>query len=171
MTSLVVGMADGRISNDPESVLLTYALGSCIALAIYDPVARLGGLVHFMLPESAIDPDKARQNPWMFADTGIPLLFRKAYEMGAEKRRLVVRAAGGAQLMDERGIFNIGKRNCLAMRKLLWRAGVMLQEEAVGGSVSRNLRLEVNSGKLWLKAGIRPEQELRGLLGGSRGVS
>lgn len=171
MTPLVVGVADGKLSKDPEGVLVTYALGSCVALSIYDPVAHLGGLVHFMLPESAIDPDKARQNPWMFADTGVPLLFRKAYEMGAEKRRLVVCAAGGAQLMDERGIFNIGKRNCLAVRKLLWRAGVMLQEEDMGGTVSRNLRLEVCSGKLWLRAGAQPEQELRKPVGGQKGVS
>jgi len=171
MTHLVVGVADGRVSNDPEAVLHTYALGSCVALAIYDPVARLAGLVHFMLPESSLDLEKARQNPWMFADTGIPLLFRKAYEMGAEKRRMAVYAAGGAQLTDERGIFNIGKRNCLAMRKLLWRAGVMLREEIVGGNTSRNLRLEVSSGRLWLRDGIEPERELRGLAEGLKGIS
>jgi chemotaxis protein CheD len=165
MTQLVVGVADCRISDDPEGVLLTYALGSCVGLAIHDPVARVGGLLHFMLPESAIDPDKARQNPWMFADTGIPLLLQNACQKGAQKRRLVVRAAGGAQFMDEQGIFNIGKRNCLAMRKLLWRAGVVLRDEAVGGTVSRNLRLEIRSGRAWLRTGTQPEQELRGLGG------
>ena len=97
MTPVVVGMADGRVSGDPGQVLATYALGSCIALALHDPAARVGGMLHFMLPDSAIDPEKARRNPWMFADTGIPLLFRQAYEMGADKRRLVVRAAGGGQ--------------------------------------------------------------------------
>jgi chemotaxis protein CheD len=61
----------------------------------------------------------------MFADTGIPLLFRRAYECGAEKRRLVVRVVGGAQVMDREGVFNIGKRNYLALRKILWKAGVL----------------------------------------------
>ena len=146
MTPLVVGMAEGRLSGDPTQVLATYALGSCIALAIHDPVARVGGLLHFMLPDSTIDPDKARRNPWMFADTGIPLLFRQAYELGAGKRRLVVRAAGGANVMDDAGLFHIGKRNCLAMRRILWKAGVLLQEEEVGGGVSRSVHLEIASG-------------------------
>jgi chemotaxis protein CheD len=146
VTAVVVGMADGRLSADPGHVLATYALGSCIALAIHDPVAQVGGLLHFMLPDSTIDPEKARRNPWMFADTGIPLLFRQAYELGAGKRRLVVRAAGGANVMDDAGLFHIGKRNCLAMRKILWKAGVLIQEEEVGGGVSRTVHLEVGTG-------------------------
>ena len=146
MSPVVVGMADGRVSGDPGQVLATYALGSCIALALHDPAARVGGMLHFMLPDSAIDPEKARRNPWMFADTGIPLLFRQAYEMGADKRRLVVRAAGGANVMDDAGLFQIGKRNGLAMRKILWKAGVLLKEETLGGSLSRSVYLEVASG-------------------------
>jgi chemotaxis receptor (MCP) glutamine deamidase CheD len=110
----VVGVADCQISKDSESTLVTYALGSCIAIAIHDAVAGVGGLLHFMLPESSIDPAKASNNPYMFADTGIPTLFRNAYQYGAEKRRLTVRLAGGAQVMDDNGVFNIGKRNYLS---------------------------------------------------------
>lgn len=146
MTSLVVGIADGRVSNDPEQVLATYALGSCIAIAIHDPAAQVGGMLHFMLPDSTIDADKARRNPWMFADTGIPRLFQQAYEMGADKRRLVVRAAGGANVMGDGGFFQIGKRNGLAMRKILWKAGVLLKEEITGGSASRSVYLDVGTG-------------------------
>lgn len=101
MNSVVVGVADCRISTSTDVVLVTYALGSCIALMIHDPVAKVGGLLHYMLPESSLDQQKAHQNPFMFADTGIPLLFRSAYEQGADKRRLVVWAAGGAQVMDQ----------------------------------------------------------------------
>jgi len=160
MNSLIVGVADCRVSDDPEGVLITYALGSCVAVAIHDPVARVGGLLHFMLPESSLDPSKAQRNPFMFADTGIPLLFRQAYHLGAEKRRLVVKAAGGAQVMDEGGVFNIGRRNCLAARKILWKAGVFLQGEAVGGMISRTVRLEVGSGMLWLREPGTQEREL-----------
>ncbi len=156
MTPLIVGVGDCRVSNDPESVLVTYALGSCVALAIHDPVARVGGLLHYLLPESGLDPAKARQNPFMFADSGIPLLFRSAYQLGAEKRRLVVSAAGGAQIMDQQGVFNIGKRNYLAMRKILWKAGVLLHAEDVGGLASRTLRLEVASGRLLLEPASGP---------------
>jgi len=148
---LTVGIGDCRVSNASASVLATYALGSCIAVAIHDPVAAVGGLLHFMLPESSLNPDKASRNPFMFADTGIPRLFHAAYELGAEKRRIVVRAVGGAQVMDENGVFNIGKRNHLALRKILWKAGLMIHGEEVGGTESRTVRLEVSTGRCWVR--------------------
>jgi len=160
MSPLIVGVGDCRVSNDPGSVLVTYALGSCIAVVIHDPVARVGGLLHFMLPESGVDRAKAQRNPFMFGDTGIPLLFHGAYELGAEKRRLVVAAAGGAQMMDQQGVFNIGKRNYLAMRKILWKAGVMLHAEDVGGLASRTVRLEVASGRVLLRGSGEREKEM-----------
>src|ERR1039458_5740670 len=134
---LTVGVGDCKVSSAAGSVLATYALGSCIAVAIHDPVAAVGGLLHFMLPESSLNPDKASQNPFMFADTGIPLLFHAVYKLGAEKRRLVVRALGGAQVMDEQGVFNIGRRNHMALRKILWKAGVIIHGEEVGGTTDR----------------------------------
>ncbi|HSW51039.1 MAG TPA: chemotaxis protein CheD [Bryobacteraceae bacterium] len=160
MSSLVVGVGDCLVSNDPEGVLVTYALGSCIALMIHDPVAGVGGLLHFMLPESSLDRTKAQQNPFMFADTGIPKLFRTAYELGAEKRRMQVAAAGGAQVLDSEGMFNIGKRNHLAMRKILWKAGVMVHAEDVGGTTSRTVRLEVASGRMLLRGAGEKEMPL-----------
>jgi chemotaxis protein CheD len=161
MSPLVVGVGDCQVSNDPESVLVTYALGSCIAVTIHDSVARVGGLLHFMLPESGMDRAKAQENPFMFADTGIPLLFHSAYELGAEKRRLVVTAAGGAQMMDQNGVFNIGKRNYLTMRKIFWKAGVMVHAEDVGGMASRTVRLEVASGRVGLRGAGEEERDLR----------
>ena len=160
MGMIVVGVADCQISNGRDDVLVTYALGSCIAVAIHDPVAGVGGMLHFMLPESGIDRSKAEKNPYMFADTGIPLLFRRAYERGADKRRLVVRAAGAARVMDAQDVFKIGQRNYLAMRKILWKAGVLVQAEDVGGSTSRTLRMEVGSGRVWLRGAGTPEKEL-----------
>jgi chemotaxis protein CheD len=152
MSSLVVvGMADCRASADPGRVLVTYALGSCIALVVHDPAARVGGMLHFMLPDSALDAQKAQRNPWMFADTGIPLLLRAVREAGASSRRLAAYAAGGARVNDEGGIFNIGKRNALAMRKLLWKEGLMLREEELGGAVPRSVRLEIGSGRCLLR--------------------
>jgi chemotaxis protein CheD len=168
MSNLVVGIGDCQISKDPENSIITYALGSCIAVIIYDPVAGVGGLLHFMLPESSLDPVKAEKNPFQFADTGIPSLFRSAYQFGAEKRRLKVTVAGGAQIMDLQGTFNIGKRNCLAMRKILWKAGVLIQGEYVGGVVSRTVRLEVGTGKIMLREAGQPEQELPQAAAGMR---
>ncbi len=147
MSNIVVGVGDCAWSSDPESVLITYALGSCIGLAAYDPVAKVGGLLHYMLPDSKIDPGKATGNPFMFADTGIPLLLNRLVEMGAVKRRLLLWAAGGAQVIDDNGVFNIGKRNHQALRRILWQAGLMLKSEQTGGTVSRTVKLEIGSGR------------------------
>ena len=102
--NIVVGVADMQASNDPERTLITYSLGSCIGISIYDPVARAGGLLHFMLPESSLDPDKAASRPFMFADTGIPRLFKVVYALGGEKRRMRVIVVGGSQVLDQKGI-------------------------------------------------------------------
>jgi chemotaxis protein CheD len=160
MATIVVGVADCRVSADPGSTIATYALGSCIAVAVHDPVAKVGGLLHFMLPESSIDRVKAAQNPSMFADTGIPLLFRQLGEQGANRKRIVVQLAGGAQMMDGQDVFSIGKRNYLAARKILWQNGIMVRSEAVGGGVSRTVKLEVGSGQFWLREAGLPEREL-----------
>jgi chemotaxis protein CheD len=157
---IAVGVGDMKVSAKAEETLVTYGLGSCIGVTIWDPVARVGGLLHFMLPESETDKEKAKQNPAMYADTGIPLLFRSAYQLGADKKRLLVRVAGGAQVLDGNGVFNIGKRNYLAMKKIFWKAGVMIHAEEVGGNTSRTLRLEVGTGKLLLQEAGAEAREL-----------
>jgi len=148
----VVDIAGFSVSNDPHDTLVTYSLGSCIALMIWDPAVQIGGMLHFMLPDSTIDPDKAAKNPCMFVDTGVPLLFKAAYKLGAEKRRIIVIAAGAAQLLDAKGLFNIGKRNHLALRKILWRNNVIIDTEDVGGTASRTVRLQIATGKVMVKS-------------------
>jgi len=129
-------------------VLVTYALGSCIALTMYDPIARIGGLLHFMLPDSSLDSARSTDNPCMFADTGIALLLEKICAQGASKSRLVVCAIGAAQILNGQGLFDIGKRNYLAARRLLWKHRLLLQSEAIGGANSRNVSLEIGTGRL-----------------------
>lgn len=158
---VVVGISDCGFSADPEASLITYALGSCIAVAVYDPARKAGALLHIILPESQLNPEKARQNPWMFADTGIPKLFERFASMGGDRRRAIVRLAGGSQVMDQNGVFNIGKRNHLAVKKMLWQVGVLIQAEAVGGEVSRTVRLELDRGGFYVREGGREEFELR----------
>jgi len=148
--NVVVGVADCRISKDAGDVLITYALGSCIAVLIHDPIACVGGLLHFMLPASSSEALKSGKSPYMFADTGISLLFRQAYQAGAEKNRLRVGVAGGAQMIDGMDSFQIGKRNSLAARRILWRAGVMVHREEVGGRYPRTVSVNVGSGRLCL---------------------
>jgi chemotaxis protein CheD len=159
--NIVVGVADCHVTNDVSDVLVTYALGSCVAVSIYDPVACVGGLLHFMLPEAPPGAAEAGKSPYMFADSGIPMMFREAYGNGAQKRRLRVRVAGGAQILDEQGVFNIGQRNCLAMRKIFWKAGVMVHAEETGGKCARTMHFEMASGRIFVKSPDGPaEREL-----------
>ena len=158
--NLIVGMGGMQVSKDPRVTIVTYALGSCIGLTLFDPVAQVGGLLHFMLPESSTNPEKALKNPFMFADTGVPVLFQEAYRLGGEKARMRVRAVGGAQLLDDSGYFSIGKRNYMILRKILAANNVPLQGEDVGGQFNRTVRLEISSGRVWVKTSGDGEREL-----------
>ena len=149
--NIIVGVGDMKVSKDPEAVLATYSLGSCIGIAVYDPVAKVGGLLHYMLPESSLDAVKAKKNPYMFGDSGIPLLFKSSYKLGAKKSRMKVMVLGGAQILDQNGLFNIGKRNHTIVRKMFWKNNVMVDYEAVGGTVNRTIKFSVDSGEAWLK--------------------
>ena len=158
--AIVIGVADMAVSSKAEETLITYSLGSCIAVITYDPVARVGGILHYMLPEATMDMDKAKKRPAMFADSGIPILFKQSYQLGATKKNTIVKVAGGSQIMDENGVFNIGKRNYLSMRKIFWRNNVLVAAEHVGGSVNRTVRLEVATGRVILKVSGFGEMEL-----------
>ncbi len=156
----IIGVADLAISNQPDDVLITYSLGSCIGVVVYDPVAKVGGLLHFMLPDSTIDREKAALKPGMFADTGIPTLFKTSYQLGAKKNHMVVKVVGGSQILDEKGIFNIGKRNYMTLRKIFWKNNVMIASEHVGGNSNRTVRLEMNTGRVFVKVSNVGELEL-----------
>lgn len=150
-----MGVADMKVSGTRGDLIITHALGSCLGIAVYDPVACVGGLLHAMLPLSTIDPAKAQKNPFMFIDTGFPRLLVECFMNGAQKQRLEVRVAGGAN-SQERGqddFFQIGKRNLIILRKLLWKDGLLLKSYDVGGSNSRTMSLEIGTGRVTIKSG------------------
>jgi chemotaxis protein CheD len=149
--TLVVGVADMVASNDSSAELVTYSLGSCLGITIYDPVKKIGGLLHIMLPDSKIDAAKAVSAPFMFVDTGVPRLFQAVYHLGAERNRLVVKVAGGSHLLDQNGVFNIGERNHQAFAALLARNGFPITARDVGGLSSRTLRLDLTTGNVTIK--------------------
>ncbi|KMY65647.1 chemotaxis protein CheD [Desulfocarbo indianensis] len=148
---IIIGVGDLAVSNKRGAELVTYSLGSCIGVIIHDAAACVGGLLHLMLPDSNLNPERARNQPGVFADTGLPLLFKKAYQLGAKKGRLRVVVVGGSQVMDASGHFNIGKRNYAMVRKIFWRNNVLIDKEDVGGNVNRTVGLEVGNGRLWVK--------------------
>ncbi|MGQ9610292.1 MAG: chemotaxis protein CheD [bacterium] len=146
-----IGISEMRVSDSPEDILVTYSLGSCLGVTIYDPVAKVGGMIHCMLPLSKLDPQKARSFPCMFVDTGVPLLFNEAYRIGAQKSRIIVKVAGCSQILDEKGLFNIGERNYAVLRKLLWKNNILISAEDIGGVESRTMFLELGNGKVYIK--------------------
>ena len=150
----VIGIGELVVSNVPSHVIATHAIGSCIAVCIYDPVAQVGGMLHFLLPDSSINMVRAERDPAVFADTGIPLLFQKAYAYGLSKKRAIVKIAGGAEMPHNATAgFNTGRRNVVAARNLLWRNGVMTSGEDVGGTHARTVHLSVDTGRLQIFSG------------------
>lgn len=157
---VIIGISDMKIGTKPDEELVTYSLGSCIGVALWDPVAKVGALLHYMLPDSSIDKDKAEQKPFMFADTGVPRMFKEIYKHGALKERMKVYIVGGAQVMDDSGMFNIGKRNQMIIRKMFWKNNVNVTKEDVGGTVNRTITLNIGTGNVKLKISGQGEVEL-----------
>ena len=150
----LVGVADMKISSVPEDEIVTYALGSCLGITVYDPVAKIGAMAHVMLPSSSIDPVKAASNPCMFVDSGVKKLFHDICEAGARKSRLIVSAAGGACAngLDKDDYFQIGKRNVTMLRDILWKNGIGLKYADFGGNLARTMSLDIDSGKVLIRS-------------------
>lgn len=157
---VVVGIAELAVSNNQNVTLTTYSLGSCLGISIYDPVVKAGGLLHIMLPNSSIDAAKAAAHPAMFVDTGVPALFRNAYQLGADKYRMIICVAGGAQIMDNSGYFNIGARNYETLKKLFAEHELKIHAEQVGGMVNRTMYLNLANGEVRLKVSGQPQETI-----------
>lgn len=147
----IISIADMKVSKNVEDTLITYALGSCLGITVYDPVAKVGGMLHVMLPLSSVNLKKAQENPYMFVDTGVPALFHACYKAGAVKQRMVVKVAGGASTQQKEDQFQIGKRNFLTLRKLLWKNNILIESFDVGENHSRTMWLDIATGEVSLK--------------------
>jgi chemotaxis protein CheD len=152
---MVVGVGEMGVSNNHSLTLSTYALGSCIAVVAYDPFSRAAGLLHLMLPESKISPEKARTQPAMFADTGLPLLFRALAGMSGEASRLRIFVTGGASVLCAADSFKIGERNIQATNSYLARFGYIVRQTAVGGTINRTVHLNIATGEVTLKTPVQ----------------
>jgi chemotaxis protein CheD len=156
--SVIVDIGSMAVSASPEEMLVTYALGSCIGVTFYDAVLRIGGMAHLMLPLSPVDPQKAEERPFMFVDVGVPRLLEDLFARGCRKRDLLVRMAGGAQVMSDNNLFRIGERNVAVFRKIMWKNGLLIHGQETGGTVSRTLRLEIATGRLTIRSqGVETE--------------
>lgn len=148
---VVIGVGDVGVANNPAITLSTYALGSCVAVAAYDPTTKAGGLLHVMLPDSSISPAKAVAQPAMFVDTGLPLLLRGLVGLKADPRRLRLFLAGGASVLCTSDMFKIGERNIAATTRHLAALGLHVTRTALGGTINRTVHLNVGTGAITLK--------------------
>lgn len=151
-----VGMADLNICKTPN-VITTLGLGSCIGLVLYDPVTKIGGMVHYMLPDST----KVRNNTNVakFADTGINELLKRVVAAGANRSRLVAKIAGGAKMFEVSGLSevgNIGARNAEAAKTILKQLGIRLVAEDTGLNYGRTVELHCDTGEFYIKSVGKP---------------
>lgn len=149
-----VGIADLKVAR-MEGLLITYALGSCVGVAMYDPVARLGGLLHIMLPSA----ERANvDNIYKFADTGIQEMLRKMQVFGGMRSRYVCKIAGGAKMFEMQGsLGNIGQRNIESVQNCLRREGIRLSRQDVGANYARTMSMDVETGIVKVRSYGRPE--------------
>lgn len=153
-----VGMADMKVAKAPDT-LTTLGLGSCIGLTFYDPVAQVGGMVHYMLPDST--KLKNNTNIAKFGDTGIRELYRQMLANGASPRRMVAKIAGGARMFEVSGLSNIGNvgaRNTEAAKIILKELNIRLIAEDTGLNYGRTVELDCNNGDYIIKAVGKPQK-------------
>lgn len=145
---VVVGVADLRVAEAEGGPLITYALGSCLGLAAYDPVLRVGGLLHYMLPQPTGPEQRASRNPFLFGATGIPLLLRMVAELGGRPDRLILCAAGAAEVLAGVADLALGRRNRAMLGRVLAEFGLVLAAEDTGGNHARTMCLDLARGKI-----------------------
>jgi chemotaxis protein CheD len=153
--NLKVGIADMKLAKS-EGVLVTFALGSCVGICLYDSHIKLGALVHIMLP---LNMEAGRVNTMKYADTGIRETLRAMEARGASRVRITAKIAGGAKMFDVGGgaLGNIGQRNIESVRLTLKKEGIRLLKEDVGGSAARTLLFDVATGQGTVRCFGRPE--------------
>lgn len=149
---LNVGLGEHSISRNPQDILVAYGLGSCLGIGMYDPISRIGGLLHAVLPEHLNGNNGAA--PGKFVDTGISMLIEGMAKAGADRRRLVVWMAGGANMILSPAMtktFDIGNRNTIMAFKVFDLLNIHLSGQEVGGNTGRTVRLYVAEGRMTVR--------------------
>jgi len=163
---IVVNISDLKISNNPSDVIITYALGSCVGITLYDPINNIGGMLHSMLPEAREHQDKARENPFMFVDTGFKIFLDKMLSLGSDKKKLIVCACGGGSptARNKEDFFEIGLRNVTVLKKVLWQNGLFLKGSDFGGYDARTMILELSNGRVSMKVNLTQKNLFDGII-------
>lgn len=155
-----VGMADYKVGRNPAS-LISYGLGSCVGIALFDAVAKVGGLAHIMLPDST--QARSADNLAKFADTALPAMLNDIIKLGGVKSRITAKIAGGAQMFtftNTTDIMRVGERNAEAVRSVLKKLDIRLLVEDTGGNYGRTVELKLDTGIFRVKTIDKGEKEL-----------
>lgn len=155
-----VGMADLKVGKAPDSIV-SYGLGSCVGIALYDPQTKVGGLAHIMLPDST--QARATDNTAKFADTALPVMLDLIIAMGGSRNRLTAKIAGGSQMFSfaqATEVMRIGDRNSEAVKSVLKSLAIRLLAEDVGGNYGRTVELLLDSGTFLIKTVNKGENRL-----------
>ncbi len=156
-----IGIGDIAVSDSPDDILKTMALGSCVGVMLHDPKLKIAALAHIALPDSNIRSGGKMNKPGRYADTGVPLLAKAMLRMGSKGgRSIIVKIAGGAQINDPNDTFNIGKRNVLVVKKILWKCSLILKAEDTGGTIGRTMEVNVDTGEVILSSPGRRKWKL-----------
>jgi chemotaxis protein CheD len=153
MSKIIVDISAGEISGNPEDEIITYSLGSCLGITVFDPVVGIGGMIHCMLPLSKTDREKAKIKPYMFVDTGMSMLLSELFQMGVTRENAIVQVAGGARSLDKKNLFKIGERNFTVLRKILWKNNMLIKSKDVGSNKTRTVRMDIATGNVYVKSG------------------
>lgn len=158
-----VGLGEQAVSRDPDDILVAYGLGSCMGVSMVDPVTRVCGLLHAVLPRWTNGMDPMDPASSKYVDSGIEFLLASMIREGANKHRLIVRIAGGANMLVAPGLknsFEIGTRNIESARITLQRLNLSIKAEDVGGNTGRTVRLYVADNRLTVRVIGEKEREL-----------
>ncbi len=158
--TIMVGLGEVKASKDPETVLASLGLGSCVAVSMFDPVAKVGAMAHIVLPKSH---GKTGERAGRYADVAVPIMLEKIRELGAVDSRLRIHLAGGAQMSLAPGLgtaFKIGEDNVVAVLAVLSAEGLKPDAVEVGGNKGRTMRLFIESGKATVASAGQENREL-----------
>ncbi len=148
---VVVGISEMAISHDENDILVTYSLGSCVGVALYDPVTHVTGMMHCMLPTVGADAEKAKEKPCMFVDSGMTALLQEMFNRGAEKKNIICKVAGAGHPMDDKNLFRIGERNYAILRKILMKNNMLIKGELIGDKTAKTMFISVANGTTTVK--------------------
>lgn len=159
-TTHVVGISDCKLSDEPTDTVVTYALGSCVGLSLYDRKSRMGGVLHVMLPDSRFRSASREFNPYMYADAGFHAFLKALMAKGARREAIEARLAGGANMLQHSQFLDIGKRNAEAMVTVLRLERIPILGSSLGGVVGRSMSLRLQDGAVTVRLLGRGEEIL-----------